>query len=84
MIFWSIRPYGTSAKNWSPVSWDSRLHLEWIALGFTAVCFWTVAWRLITRLENRLRFWPFTGLGLWPVRLSPNRCLAGMPLRLCA
>jgi hypothetical protein len=37
----SIRPNGTSAKNWSPgllraTGPGSRLPFEWIALGFTA------------------------------------------------
>ena len=40
--FWSIRPRLKSTKNWSPDDIrGSRLHFEWIASGFTAVCFWT-------------------------------------------
>jgi len=43
LCFWSIRPYGKSAQNWSlDVDRGSRLSFEWIALGFTAVSFWTV------------------------------------------
>jgi len=79
--FWSIRPQGTSAKNWSLEFSDersgSRHQLEWIAQGFTAVSFWTAPWRSITGLEDRFRFWPMSGLGT--ARLSPNRCLAGLP-----
>jgi hypothetical protein len=40
--FWSIRPRLKSTKNWSPDSpRGSRLSFEWIASGFTVVCFWT-------------------------------------------
>jgi hypothetical protein len=35
---------------------DNRLRLEWIALGFTEKCFWTVRWRWIIELESRVRF----------------------------
>jgi hypothetical protein len=31
-------------------------HFEWIAPGCTEKCFWTVAWRQITWLENQVRF----------------------------
>ncbi len=54
----------------------SRLHIEWIANGFTAVCFWTVPRRLIAGLESPTRFSLTAGLCL--TRLSPNRCLAGL------
>ena len=41
--FWSIRPRLKSTKNWSSDSpRSSRLHFEWIASGFTVVCFWIV------------------------------------------
>jgi hypothetical protein len=79
---WSIRPNGKSAKNWSVRLFGneedecSRLQIEWIAHGFTAVCFWTVPWRLITALESLMRFSLRAGLRL--TRLSPNRCLAGL------
>jgi hypothetical protein len=33
----------------------SVISFEWIAQGFTAVCFWTATRRLIARLEDRLR-----------------------------
>ena len=53
---WSLRPQGTSAKNWSPdLIGAAVIQLEWIAQGFTAVSFWTAPWRSITELEDRLR-----------------------------
>jgi hypothetical protein len=64
---WSLRPRGTSAKNWSPdvQRWTIRaavLQLEWIAQGLTALSFWTAPWpreakpfTRITGLEDRLR-----------------------------
>jgi hypothetical protein len=53
---WSLRPRGTSAKNWSPDPIGAAvITFEWIAQGFTAVSFWVVRWRSITALENRLR-----------------------------
>lgn len=36
-----------------PLARDSRLHIEWIARGLTAVCFWTAPWRWITRAGRR-------------------------------
>jgi hypothetical protein len=39
----------------------SRLSFEWIANGFTAICFWTVPRRLIAALESRARSW-ITGM----------------------
>jgi hypothetical protein len=80
--FWSIRPRGKSAKNWSrslPATagpCGSRLNLEWIAPGCTAVCFWIAPRRLIAALEGR----PGFSL-LPPSRLNPNRCLAGLHFR---
>ena len=51
---WSIRPRGTSAKNWSPgLIGAAVITFEWIAQGFTVVSFWTAPWRLITGLEDR-------------------------------
>jgi len=51
--FRSIRPNGKSTKNWSSApSGTAAFHFEWIANGFTAVCFWTVPWRWITALEG--------------------------------
>ena len=60
---WSLRPQGTSAKNWSPdLIGTAVITFEWIAQGFTAVSFWTVLRRsardlseLIAALEDRLR-----------------------------
>jgi hypothetical protein len=56
---WSLRPQGTSAKNWSPdLIGAAVISFEWIAQGFTAVSFWTVPWSRIagiTGLEDRLR-----------------------------
>ena len=53
---WSLRPQGTSAKNWSPdLIGAAVISFEWIAQGFTVVSFWTAPWRLITGLEDRLR-----------------------------
>lgn len=64
--FRSIRPNGKSAKNWSPDRpsprlWPgrpdrgSRLHFEWIALGFTARSFWTAPNPSSSGLESRPR-----------------------------
>ena len=56
-------------------------HFEWIASGFTAVCFWTALrsrWAGIAALEGWLRF---SSPGLRSARLSPNRCLAGLRFR---
>ena len=64
--FWSIRPRGASAKNWSLKFSNersgSRHQLEWIAQGFTVVSFWTALNRLArdsselsSGLEDRLR-----------------------------
>ena len=51
---WSLRPQGTSAKNWSPdLIGAAVITFEWIAQGFTVVSFWTAPWRLITGLEGR-------------------------------
>ena len=59
----SLRPQGTSAKNWSPdLIGAAVISFEWIAQGFTAVSFWTAPWpreakpfTRITGLEDRLR-----------------------------
>ena len=51
---WSLRPQGTSAKNWSPdLIGAAVITFERIAQGFTVVSFWTAPWRLITGLEDR-------------------------------
>ena len=56
-LIWSLRPQGTSAKNWSPDPIGAAaLRFEWIALGCTAKSFWAARWRLITALEGRDRF----------------------------
>jgi hypothetical protein len=42
---WSLRPRGTSAKNWSPgLIGAAVITFEWIAQGFTAKSFWTAPW----------------------------------------
>ena len=59
----SLRPQGTSAKNWSPdLIGAAVISFEWIAQGFTAASFWTAPWpreakpfTRITGLEDRLR-----------------------------
>jgi hypothetical protein len=51
---WSLRPRGTSAKNWSPdLIGAVVITFEWIAQGFTVVSFWTALRRLIAVLEGR-------------------------------
>jgi hypothetical protein len=51
---WSLRPQGTSAKNWSPdLIGAAVITFEWIAQGFTVVSFWTVLRRSIAALEGR-------------------------------
>ena len=51
---WSLRPRGTSAKNWSPdLIGAAVITFEWIAQGFTVVSFWTVLRRSIAALEDR-------------------------------
>ena len=51
---WSLRPQGTSAKNWSPdLIGAAVITFEWIAQGFTVVSFWTALRRLIAVLEDR-------------------------------
>ena len=54
---WSLRPQGTSAKNWSPgLSREHRaavITFEWIAQGCTAKSFWTAPRRSIAGLEGR-------------------------------
>ena len=51
---WSLRPQGTSAKNWSPdLIGAAVITFEWIAQGFTVVSFWTVLRRSIAVLEDR-------------------------------
>jgi len=51
---WSLRPRGTSAKNWSPgLIGAAVITFEWIAQGFTAVSFWTALRRSIAALEGR-------------------------------
>jgi hypothetical protein len=55
----------------------SRLYFDWIVPGFTAVCFWAARRRWIVALVGRVR------LALRPTRLSPNRCLAGLPCPSC-
>jgi len=72
-----IRPSGTSTNNWSlgPANRDqgSRLHLEWIAPGFTAQSFWSARTVRVPRWKVVL-----VGCGrLARTRLTPNRCLAG-------
>jgi len=53
---WSLRPQGTSAKNWSPgLTGAAVITFEWIAQGLTVVSFWTALRRSITALEDRLR-----------------------------
>jgi len=50
---WSIRPQGTSAKNWSPdLIGAAVISFEWIAQGFTAVSFWTAPNRLARDLSE--------------------------------
>ena len=50
----SLRPRGTSAKNWSPDPIGTAvISFEWIAQGFTAKSFWTVLRRSIAALEGR-------------------------------
>ena len=56
---------------------DNRLRLEWIALGFTVMSFWTGTRRWIASLESKSRLGLTTRLRL--TRLSPYRCLAGRP-----
>ena len=85
------KDFGVSAPRACPQktgAWSSAMNdraaviqFEWIAQGFTAVSFWTAPWRSITGLEDRFRFWPMSGLGT--ARLSPNRCLAGLPCPSC-
>ena len=72
----SIRPNGTSTKNWTPETRESRLHFEWIALGFTAESFWAVPRLGIAGTGKQVTVAPAR---LMPARLSPNRCLAGSP-----
>src|SRR5512146_2806027 len=59
---------------------------EWIGAGFTAVCFWTAPVVLplagIRALEGPVRF--RLALGSTLARLSPNRCLAGLPSPSCS
>ena len=51
---WSLRPQGTSAKNWSPgLTGTAVITFEWIAQGFTEESFWTALRRLIAVLEDR-------------------------------
>jgi hypothetical protein len=38
-MIWSIRPKGTSAKNWTAPRAQSHLQFEWIALGFYCCVF---------------------------------------------
>jgi len=55
-MIWSIRPQGTSAKNWSPDPIGAAaIRFEWIAVGCTAKSFWAAARRLIVRLESQSR-----------------------------
>jgi hypothetical protein len=74
--FGDSAPTARPQKTGAPLG--SRLHLEWLAAGFTAQSFWTAAWRWITRLESQLRSGLTTRLRL--TRLSPYRCLAGRPM----
>ena len=80
--FWSLRPRGTSAKNWNSNCLGEHraavLAFEWIAQGFTEESFWTAPWRLITGLEDRLRC-QVRGHNTLACPSSPNRCLAGGP-----
>ncbi len=79
--FGASAPVPSPQKNWSPDSLrGSRLSFEWIAAGLTAVCFWTAPGRRTAAslaLEGPVRF--RLGLGSTLARLSPNRCLAGLP-----
>jgi hypothetical protein len=55
--FGASAPVPSPCQNWSPDSHrGSRLHFEWIAAGFTAVCFWNAACPLIMWLEGRVWF----------------------------
>jgi hypothetical protein len=77
--FGASAPVARPTKNWSPDTIrGSRLHFEWIVSGLTAVSFWTARRRLIAALEGPARFRP-AGRGFALTRLSPNRCLAGLP-----
>jgi hypothetical protein len=56
-MIWSIRPNGTSAKNWRPDPiGTAAFHIEWIAPGLTAKSFWTARRRWIAALESQVRF----------------------------
>ncbi len=59
----------------------SRLYFDWIVPGFTAVCFWAARWRWITALEGPV--WTGLAPACTRARLSPNRCLAGLPSPSC-
>jgi hypothetical protein len=71
--FWSIRPRLKSTKNWSSDSHrSSRLHFEWIASGFTVLCFWIVPTLSLwvgsrLALEGPVRFILFLGLHTGPI-----------------
>ncbi len=55
-MIWSIRPQGTSAKNWCPATSRAAVRqLEWIVQGCTAKSFWAARWRWITALESQSR-----------------------------
>jgi hypothetical protein len=56
IMIWSLRPQGTSAKNWSPDPLGAAVRqLEWIAQGFTAMSFWVAPNRMNSGLESWLR-----------------------------
>ena len=54
--FGASAPVPSPTKNWSPDSHrGSRLQIEWIAAGLTAVCFWNAICPLIMWLEGPVR-----------------------------
>jgi len=58
--FGDSAPTARPQKTGAPAG--SRLRFEWIALGFTAQCFWTGTRRWIVSLESKSRFGLATGL----------------------
>jgi hypothetical protein len=73
--FGDSAPTARPQKTGAPVG--SRLRFERIALGFTAMSFWTGTRRWIVSLESKLRLGLTTRLRL--TRSSSYRCLAGRP-----
>jgi len=52
-MIWSLRPRGTSAKNWSPdLIGAAVIQLEWIARGLLLMSFWTALRHSIAALEG--------------------------------